>query len=312
MLFYIIPSLFFGWSLGANDAANVFGPPVASKLIRFRDAVILSSIFIVIGALLQGQGGMETMKNISAYSLVSSSISVFSAAVTMTIMTILKVPVSSSQAIIGAIIGINLIIGNTVNWSVLTKIFIAWIGTPLGGMFFGFLSFKLSKPLFSKIKSPVWQGKILKIMVIVFGCYGSYALGANNVANITGVFVHHLGFFYAALIGSVAIALGVLTFSKRVMFSVGHDIANLDYFSSSIVIFAESVTVWIYAIIGIPVSTSQAVVGAVIGTSLAEGNAQISRKQILKIIIAWVNTPVFSAIIAIITVLILKVFGYSI
>jgi PiT family inorganic phosphate transporter len=312
MLFYIIPSLFFGWSLGANDAANVFGPPVASKLIKFRDAVILSAIFIIIGALLQGQGGMETMKNISAYSLVSSSISVFSAAVTMTVMTVLKVPVSSSQAIIGAIIGINLILGNAVNWSVLSKVILAWIGTPLGGMFFGYISLKFANPFFKKVKSPLWQDRLLKIMVIVFGCYGSYALGANNVANITGVFVNHLGVFNASLIGSVAIALGVLTFSKRVMFSVGNDIANLDYFSSSIVIFAESITVWIYAMIGIPVSTSQAVVGAVIGTSLAEGNARISKKQILKIFIAWINTPVSSGLIAVLIVVILRLFGVSI
>ena len=149
-------------------------------------------------------------------------------------------------------------------------------------------------------------------MVVVFGCYGSYALGANNVANITGVFANHLGVFNASLIGSVAIALGVLTYSKRVMFSVGQDIANLDYFSSSIVIFAESVTVWIYAMIGIPVSTSQAVVGAVIGTSLAEGNAQISKKQIFKIIIAWLNTPLSSGVIAILLVICLRLFGLEI
>jgi PiT family inorganic phosphate transporter len=312
MLFYIIPSLFFGWSLGANDAANVFGPPVASKLIRFRDAVILSAVFIVIGALLQGQSGMETMRNISTYSLVTSSISVFSAAVTMTIMTWLKVPVSSSQAIIGAIIGINLITNNAVNWSVLTKVLLAWVGTPLGGMLFGFLSFKFSQPLFKRIKSPLLQDKVLRIMVVVFGCYGSYALGANNVANITGVFVNHLGEFNAVLIGGVAIALGVLTYSKRVMFSVGQDIANLDYFSSSIVIFAESLTVWIYAMIGIPVSTSQAVVGAVIGTSLAEGNARISKKQVLKIVVAWINTPVSSGFIAVLLVVILRLFGLSV
>jgi len=306
---YLLPALFFGWSLGANDAANVFGPPVASKLIKYRNAILLSSLFIIIGAVLQGKSGMETMKEVSSYSLLSSSLSVFSAGLTMTIMTYLKVPVSSSQAIVGAIIGMNLSTNNAVNWSVISKLILAWVGTPLGGIFLGFISYKIAIIYFKKLKSPLRQDKILRIMAIVFGCYGSYALGANNVANITGVFANHFGTTTCAIIGGFAIASGVLTYSKRVMYSVGKEIANLDYFSSAMVVFAESLTVWIYAVIGIPVSTSQAVVGAVLGTSFAAGNAQISKRQVFKIIVAWVNTPVSAGLIAMAFVLILKLFG---
>ena len=309
IFFYLLPALFFGWSLGANDAANVFGPPVASKLVKYRNAILLSALFIVLGAILQGKNGMETMKEVSSYSLLSSSLSVLSAALTMTLMTYLKVPVSSSQAIVGAIIGMNIATNNAVNWSIISKLVLAWVGTPLGGIFLGFVSYKFSIVYFKKIKSPLLQDRVLKIMAITFGCYGSYALGANNVANITGVFANHLGTSASAIIGGFAIAAGVLTFSKRVMYSVGKEIANLDYFSSTMVVFAESLTVWIYALVGIPVSTSQAVVGAVLGTSIAAGNAQISKKQVFKIIIAWINTPVSAGLIAIALTLLLRWFN---
>lgn len=309
IILYLLPALFFGWSLGANDAANVFGPPVASKLVKYKNAVLLSALFIILGAVLQGKNGMETMKEVSSYSLLSSSLSVLSAALTMTIMTYLKVPVSSSQAIVGAIIGMNLSTNNAVNWSVISKLVLAWVGTPLGGLAIGFVSYKFSIIYFKKIKSPLNQDKILKILAITFGCYGSYALGANNVANITGVFANHFGTTACAIIGGFAIAVGVLTYSKRVMYSVGKEIANLDYFSSTMVIFAESLTVWIYALLGIPVSTSQAVVGAVLGTSIAAGNAQIRTKQVFKIVIAWVNTPISAGLIAIAFTLIFKLFG---
>ncbi|MFW6222483.1 MAG: anion permease, partial [Bacteroidota bacterium] len=222
----------------------------------------------------------------------------------------LRVPVSSSQAIVGAIIGMNIATHNSVNWSVMSKLVLAWVGTPLGGIFLGFVSYKISIIYFKKLKSPLLQDRVLKILAIAFGCYGSYALGANNVANITGVFTNHLGTSNCALIGGFAIATGVLTFSKRVMYSVGKEIANLDYFSSTMVVFAESLTVWIYAIVGIPVSTSQAVVGAVLGTSIAAGNAQISKKQVLKIVIAWINTPISAGIIAIALTLLLRLFNF--
>jgi len=117
------------------------------------------------------------------------------------------------------------------------------IGLALGGMLFGFISHKSFSPLFNKIGSIVMQERIMKIMALIIGCYGSYALGANNVANITGVFVNQIGVEAATLIGGVAIALGVITFSRRVMFTVGKKITPLDPFSSMIAILGESLTV---------------------------------------------------------------------
>ena len=46
MIFFLSSGLFLGWSLGANDAANVFGSAVGSKMVRFKTAAIISSIFI--------------------------------------------------------------------------------------------------------------------------------------------------------------------------------------------------------------------------------------------------------------------------
>jgi len=312
MLYYIIPALIFGWSLGTNSAANVFGPPVASKMIKYQYAVLLSAVFIVLGAFLQGQNGIETIRRFSSNSLLISSISVLSAAFTLMIMTYLKVPVSSSQAIIGSIIGINLITNQSVEWTALIKVVSAWVATPLGGAFFGFISYKLFAIFIRKIKSIVLRGRILKLLTIIFGCYGAYALGANNVANITGVFADDIGITNATLIGGIAIASGVLTFSKRIMLSVGKDIAALDYFTSTIVVFSQSITVWIFALIGVPVSISQAVLGAIIGSSLAAGNAEINRKQVTKMIVAWVNTPVSAGFLAIAMVFCLRLMGFSI
>jgi PiT family inorganic phosphate transporter len=73
-------------------------------------------------------------------------------------------------------------------------------------------------------------------------------------------------------------------------------------------VLGESITVWIYALLGIPVSTSQAIVGAVIGAGYARGSRLSSKKIILKIVSAWVNTPVISGAITFLIYYIVKMF----
>ena len=49
-LVYLSSGLFLGWSLGANDAANIFGTAVGTKMVKFRTAAIISSIFVSFSA----------------------------------------------------------------------------------------------------------------------------------------------------------------------------------------------------------------------------------------------------------------------
>ncbi|GAB6189931.1 inorganic phosphate transporter [Marinitoga arctica] len=296
---------FFGWSLGANDAANIFGTAVSNKIVKYRIATIISAVFILIGAILGGAKGIETISNVTAQSLLSGSISVLSAAITMTVMTYFGVPVSSSQAIVGSIMAVGLIEGG-VKWSIIFKLILAWVGTPIGGAIFGFLSYKILSIPFNKIKSIYIKERTVQIATLIIGAYGSYSLGANNVANITGVFASSIGVEMAALVGGLAIAFGVLTYSYKVMMTVGVQIIELDYFSAAIAVLGESITVWIYAILGIPVSTSQAIVGAVIGAGYARGSRLANKKVLLKILSAWVNTPISAGLITALIYLILK------
>ena len=51
----IISGIFLGWTLGSNDSANIFGTGVAAKIIRYRTAIILIAIFVVLGAIMEGE-----------------------------------------------------------------------------------------------------------------------------------------------------------------------------------------------------------------------------------------------------------------
>ena len=92
-----------------------------------------------------------------------------------------------------------------------------------------------------------------------------------------------------------AIALGVLTYSRKVMMTVGRDLVRLDAFTALVAILAEAITVHIYAVIGVPVSTSQAIVGSVLGIGLVKGVRTIQLKTLAKILFGWLGTPAISA-----------------
>lgn len=100
-MFRLISGIFMGWSLGSNDSANVFGTAVFSKKVRYRTAVILTAVFVMAGAVLQGYRGMHTLRGLTEQTIDTAFIASLSAAVTVMLMTILKLPVSTSQAVVG-------------------------------------------------------------------------------------------------------------------------------------------------------------------------------------------------------------------
>jgi PiT family inorganic phosphate transporter len=102
----------------------------------------------------------------------------------------------------------------------------------------------------------------------------------------------------AALIGGFSIALGALTYSKKVMETVGKGIVPLDPFSALIAVLAEALTLHLFTQIGVPVSSSQAIVGAVVGVGLVGDVQTVSVKMLAKIGMGWIMTPVSAGVLA--------------
>jgi PiT family inorganic phosphate transporter len=209
-------------------------------------------------------------------------------------------PVSTSQAAVGAILGIGFL-NQAVNLSELGKVVACWFGTPIGAVVVCAALYKIMGYVHNRLPISVIRADILlRAGLIAAGSYASYALGANNVANTTAVFVGagSLTVFQAALIGGLSIASGVLTYSRGVMETVGNKLVRLDPFSALMVILAEGLTVHFFTVVGVPVSTSQAVVGAVLGVWLVKGVKTIKRKTLLGIFTGWFLTPPVACFIA--------------
>jgi len=304
-LWPIIGGIFLGWALGSNDAANIFGSGVATNLIKFRTAVILIAIFVVAGAVLEGSKVMAAVGHLSQLIPLTAFLSTLAAGIVVTIMSARGLPVSTSQAIVGAVLGVG-ILSHTANYSILTKVIICWALTPIGAILFSMIFYKIMAIIFSpKLMSlPLCTG-VIKLGIILAGCYGAYALGSNNVANVTGVYVGAgmMSPLTAVVVGSVSIALGAITYSKKVMYTVGKQIFPLLDFSALVVVIAEAATVHLFTQLGVPVSASQAVVGAVLGIGILKNVRALNLSRLSSILLGWIITPIASALLTILLVL---------
>lgn len=289
----ISAGVFMGWSLGANDSANIFGTGVATGIVKYRTAIWLTALFVLIGAILEGPKCMETLSELSAISSTEAFGCTLAAALTMTALTYLAIPASATQAIIGAVLGASFISG-TADFSKLYKIVSCWVLTPIGGILIAYVLHKvLGYMVDKKIRSITHRNLFYYLGIMVSGCYGAYSLGANNVANVTGIYVGSgiLSPEMASLIGGLSIAGGVLTYSKKIMMTVGKGIVPLDPFSALVTVLAEALTLHIFTQIRVPVSSSQAIVGAVVGVGLVRDLRTVNPRMLAKIAIGWILTP---------------------
>ena len=290
----IIPAILMGWSLGANDAANVFGLGVGVRAVRYSVAVALTAAFALLGAYLGGARGMDTYSSVASQNTASSFCVALAAGLTVALMTWRGLPVSTTQAAVGAIIGVALVTGQPVDWGVLGRIVVSWVASPLGAMVLAYLLHRFLSPwLEARLGGLVLYDRVIRLGIVLIGIWGSYALGANNVANVTGVYVGAgiLSVKLATLIGGGSIALGVVTFSRRVMETVGEKLVPLGPLPALLAVAAQAASLQVFAVLGVPVSASQAVVGAVVGIGLVKGVRTVNRRQLLEIVAGWVLTP---------------------
>lgn len=92
--------------------------------------------------------------------------------------------------------------------------------------------------------------------------------------------------------------MGALSFGHRVTETVGSGITTLDPLSASAAQLAAALGVHFFSVLGIPVSTSQSVVGAVVGVGLVHGVRAIERRRGLEILGGWVATPTVAGLVS--------------
>ena len=319
-------TLFLGWSVGANVAGNVFATAVGSRMVRFATAATLCAIFVIMGGVVNGLEGMATLSKFGAISTLADAFSVAAAsALAIACMTVLGLPVSSSQTAIGALIGYQIVRYGSLDASnqvALRTIVVAWVSSPILAALTAFAIYKALARISRRLPMPLFLlDGWLRLALVAVGCYGSWAFGGNNIANVVSFYTRldlfpplQVGGLWTltqprllALLGGFGIAVGITISSRRVMMKVGRDLVKLDAVTAFIAIFSEALVLdffsrsWKFYTVflpAIPISISQALVGSVVGLGLARGIQTIQLRVLRNFVTGWIAAPVLAGIFA--------------
>lgn len=152
-IFILLCGFYAAWNIGSNDVANAVGPSVGSGVLSLRQAVIIAAIFEFLGALLLGDRVAGTIES----GLISVSNSIFSSrdyiygmisallatGTWLHLASFFGWPVSTTHAIVGAVIGFGIALGHAsvIHWQAIGVISLSWVLSPLIGGSIAFLVF---------------------------------------------------------------------------------------------------------------------------------------------------------------------------
>lgn len=166
--------------------------------------------------------------------------------------------------------------------------------------------------------------KIFSILMLITACAMAFAHGSNDVANAIGPLaavesiVRSGGMIegkttlapWILPLGALGMMIGLAIMGKNVMATVGTGITDLTPSRGFAAQFACAVTVVIASGTGLPISTTQTLVGAVLGVGFARGIAALNLGVIRNIVISWVITLPVGAVLSIIIYYILSAIFY--
>lgn len=299
-------ALFFAMNIGASGTAAAMGPAYGSGAISKRLALFLVAIFVFLGALSGSEVVLTIGKGIIPEGLIDieNVVIILSAAcLTLFIANLIGIPLSTSEVVVGAIVGAGLAF-KAIYFDKLMYIISFWVIVPvlafILSLVFGMLVRKLEQRFPFLLGMEKWR-RPLVILLIVSGCLEAFAAGMNNVANAVGPLVGAgiIEITTAVFVGGVFVGLGAILLGGRVIETNGKKITRLSLLQGSIVSLTGGTLVIVASIFGIPMPLTQVTTSAIIGIGTVTDGILLWQKNIFKqIMMVWLVSPLFSLVMS--------------
>ena len=309
--------------IGANDASNVFGSAVGSKMVKFRSAIIFFIIFIILGAVINAENPSKIYGDLVLdYPELKKIFLIILPVVLVTIISLkIKIPSSISQSIIFSLIGFSLAEKLNINYDLLKKLIYFWVATPVLAFLFSIIFCWFLFNLVRIFKLNIFQIDYqIRIFLVLFGCIAAFALGAHLTAAIVGIYAPFLNLNIELLnfnlvlddnklyfFGSLLIGVGAFIFSQKIVKSIGSQISNIKpipalailltqiiilfSFSSSFII--DSFNLFLpFELFAMPLSASHITFASIIGVASFNKFREVKPRYTKKIILSWIIIPI--------------------
>ncbi len=294
----LLAALYLAVGIGAND--ETLAPLAGSGALSLDSAVIIGAIAASLGAVFLGSRVEDTIGNeLLTRSLIQSDIILVlvAVAVFLTAASSRGLPVSTTHSTVGAVVGIGLAKWGLqgVSWSIVFRISIGWLLSPLIGFAGSYtlnkygrrLQSRLVKGLENDLRLSRWSAIFLFFWVILT----EFSRGANDLANVTA-FLVPMGIaepLVVRLVTGAGLAIGLMVIGRKVVQTVGGSLVKMEPLSGLAAQIVVSLTLLIGTLLGLPLSGTHILVGAIIGIGVSE-NRYIDYDNIREIVTAWLGT----------------------
>lgn len=307
-------ALFFDFLNGLHDAANSIATIVSTRVLRPQYAVLWAAFFNFIAFLFFGLHVAETLgTGIIDPSIVTPRL-IFAAlmgAIIWNIVTwVFGIPSSSSHALVGGLVGAGLARtgGDAIVWTGLLKTVGAIFMSPMIGFFLALVLVLIVSWVFVR-QTPFAVDRTFRGMQFISASLYSLGHGGNDAQKTMGIIAvllfsqGYLGSefsvpFWVVIACQSAMALGTLFGGWRIVHTMGSKITRLNPMQGFCAETGGALTLFGATWLGIPVSTTHTITGAIIGVGAARRVSAVRWGLASNIVIAWLVTMPAAAIIS--------------
>jgi len=313
----IAVALFFDFLNGLHDAANSIATIVSTRVLRPHYAVFWAAFFNFIAFLFFGLHVANTLGTGIIHADTVTPAVVFSALVGAIVWNIVTwwagIPSSSSHALIGGLVGAGVARAGTgaIVWAGLTKTVAAIVLSPAAGFFLALLLILAVSWIFVR-QTPFAVDRTFRVAQFFSASLYSLGHGGNDAQKTMGiiaVLLYSQGMlgdkFYVplwvVLSCQSALALGTLLGGWRIVHTMGSKITRLNPMQGFCAETGGALTLFGATWLGIPVSTTHTITGAIIGVGAARRVSAVRWGIAGNIVVAWIVTLPATAAIAALT-----------
>ena len=313
VIFLIIVALAFDFMNGMHDSANAIATVVSTRVLKPMQAVLWAGFFNFVAFFLFESHVASTIgKGIISPDLVDNAV-VFGAltgAIVWNVITWLAgIPSSSSHALVGGIVGAGMAKAgpSAIVWGGLSKTIYAIVLSPFTGFLIAVLLMILASWAFVKA-NPAWADGVSRKLQLVSSALYSIGHGSNDAQKTAGViavllFSNHV--YKEFTVPSWAIfacyltmGVGTMLGGWRIVHTMGSKITKLSPMQGACANTAGAITLFMASNLGIPVSTTHTITGAIIGAGTARRASSVRWGLASSIVWAWVITMPAAALMS--------------
>ena len=318
LLFAMVMAFAVAFAAGSND--EMMAPGVAAGVFSLRNAVILGAVFSVVGVFL-GEAVVETIGEDLVKGNRLTDVMVIAVLLVMVIIlvghvTIMPLPISTTQTVVGAIVGVAIAAGfsnpewglNSVDYWVLLFIFLGWILSPIIGFLAAATVHLWIQRLDESVEGLAGKQKKDQAYIYALGIFliiSSASRAGNDVANsiapVLGLKILEgetttTNLWLMMLLGGLGMALGLILIGKIVIRVVARELVEMNPTSGLSSMISVTLIMTLGTIFGFPLSGTHVLIAGMIAVGWAE-RSPIKRQMVKMIVISWIVTVPIAALL---------------